>query len=349
MIVYYDFFRFIVRALQGKLRIGTAQQTVLVALAHAVAETQMQLGSGGGCGGAVMEAVRRIVGEQAKEWAANVKSGNNDSAESTGGDQEGALKPTGNRLNKKKKVVSSSSKSTAASSSGTSTASSSSSRRVILDDDEDEEEAEMDDEEEGEDEETDNAEVKATATEAVVVEIEAEATPAVAAAEDAIVSKQEAQEEEPQQQIEAPKSLTEMIESITDKATPESVKLKNFACALYCATLVEAGGAEAEEMPLSASAAARAYAQAQQQLPKDLRWQCAEIAVKRAFSECPNLSILVSNLLTRPLHELHRASCLSIGLPVAPMLAKPTKEIGEVLRRLSGLAFTVSLSYCPEM
>jgi Arc/MetJ family transcription regulator len=45
-----------VRALQGKLRIGTAQQTVLVALAHAMSEIQLQLKEG-----SVMESVRKVV------------------------------------------------------------------------------------------------------------------------------------------------------------------------------------------------------------------------------------------------------------------------------------------------
>lgn len=125
------------------------------------------------------------------------------------------------------------------------------------------------------------------------------------------------------------------IEAVNEKCTPESVKLKTFALALYCAANHS-----------DTSARARAASKAHQLLPKDLRYQCAEIAVKRAFSECPNLSLLVKHLLQQPLHMLYRHSCLSIGLPVAPMLAKPTKEIGEVLRRLSGLAFTVRHCCC---
>lgn len=133
--------------------------------------------------------------------------------------------------------------------------------------------------------------------------------------------------------------LSGRIDAVREKVTPESVKLRAFALALYRASCLIA----------DSSAAARATAKAHQLLPRDQRYQSAEIAVKRAFSECPNLSLLVRHLLQQPLHLLYRHSCLSIGLPVAPMLAKPTKEIGEVLRRLSGLAFTVSFEqkiYC---
>jgi DNA ligase-1 len=76
--------------------------------------------------------------------------------------------------------------------------------------------------------------------------------------------------------------------------------------------------------------------------------ELAEIAVKRAFSECPNLSILVSALISKPLYQLYQSCRLIPGVPVAPMLAKPTKAIGEVLKRLSGLAFTMEYKYDGE-
>jgi DNA ligase-1 len=83
-------------------------------------------------------------------------------------------------------------------------------------------------------------------------------------------------------------------------------------------------------------------------LAKEVRCELAVVAVKRAFSECPNISILVHALLSRPLHELYLSCRLIPGVPVAPMLAKPTKEVGEVLRRLSGLAFTMEYKYDGE-
>jgi ATP-dependent DNA ligase len=70
---------------------------------------------------------------------------------------------------------------------------------------------------------------------------------------------------------------------------------------------------------------------------KDRLKEYCEIAVKRAVSECPNLSFLTSALLTYPIHMLYERCKLQIGMPVAPMLAKPSKEIMEVLKRLSGL------------
>lgn len=77
------------------------------------------------------------------------------------------------------------------------------------------------------------------------------------------------------------------------------------------------------------------------------KFELAEVVVKRAFSECPNLSLVVNGLLSRPLlvsqvfavalliifdrrSELHTVCKLVPGVPVHPMLAKPTKKITEV-------------------
>ena len=48
-----------------------------------------------------------------------------------------------------------------------------------------------------------------------------------------------------------------------------------------------------------------------------------------------SLTLLVNALLSAPLYKLYDACRLGPGLPVAPMLAKPTKQVNEVLRRLS--------------
>jgi DNA ligase-1 len=81
---------------------------------------------------------------------------------------------------------------------------------------------------------------------------------------------------------------------------------------------------------------------------KTQKKELAEIVVKRAYSECPNFGKLCPSLLSMPLHEIHRTCKLQPGVPVAPMLAKPTKQIGEVLKRLSGLEFTMEYKYDGE-
>lgn len=85
-------------------------------------------------------------------------------------------------------------------------------------------------------------------------------------------------------------------------------------------------------------------------LPKDVRNELAVIAVKRAFSECPSLTVLSNSLLQNQnsLHELHKYCRLTPGVPVAPMLAKPTKKVAEVLKRLSGQLFTMEYKYDGE-
>eukprot|EP01033_Poteriospumella_lacustris_P011400 gene11400-8114_t len=77
-------------------------------------------------------------------------------------------------------------------------------------------------------------------------------------------------------------------------------------------------------------------------------YEAADVAVKRAFSECPNLSLVLAACVDYPLHLLYQRCRLLMGVPVAPMLAKPTKEIGEVLRRLETQAFTMEYKYDGE-
>lgn len=83
-------------------------------------------------------------------------------------------------------------------------------------------------------------------------------------------------------------------------------------------------------------------------LPREKAYEAAEQAVKRAFSECPNLTLLLAALSSYPIYQLYTHCKLHIGIPVAPMLAKPTKAVAEVLSRLSGLAFTMEYKYDGE-
>ena len=83
-------------------------------------------------------------------------------------------------------------------------------------------------------------------------------------------------------------------------------------------------------------------------LPLDAKLDTAVNIVKKAYSEVPSFDSLLDALLNVPLQELHKACTLTPGIPVEPMLAKPTKSVLEVLKRLNGLRFTCEYKYDGE-
>jgi DNA ligase-1 len=117
--------------------------------------------------------------------------------------------------------------------------------------------------------------------------------------------------------------LHDWVGSLSFSAPEESVKLRN-------ASKDSCGGCRVRK------------------LTKEERDECAVIAVKRAFSECPSLDILANTLLKYPIYDIFKYCLLTPGVPVAPMLAKPTKQIAEVLKRLNGLHFTMEYKYDGE-
>jgi DNA ligase-1 len=82
--------------------------------------------------------------------------------------------------------------------------------------------------------------------------------------------------------------------------------------------------------------------------PIEKRLEAAVNMVKQAYSEVPSYDALLDAALKVPLVGLHEACNFHPGIPVAPMLAKPTKSIQEVLKRLNGLAFTCEFKYDGE-
>jgi hypothetical protein len=70
--------------------------------------------------------------------------------------------------------------------------------------------------------------------------------------------------------------------------------------------------------------------------------------IKRAYSEVPSYDALLDAALRVPLTAMYQACTLTPGIPVAPMLAKPTKSIQEVLQRLNGQKFTCEYKYDGE-
>ncbi|KAH8063356.1 DNA ligase [Aureococcus anophagefferens] len=83
-------------------------------------------------------------------------------------------------------------------------------------------------------------------------------------------------------------------------------------------------------------------------LPKDARAAAADAVVKQCYAEAPSYATLCEGILSRPLWALPEACALAVGVPVFPMLAKPTKSVGEVLKRLGGIAITCEHKYDGE-
>lgn len=74
-----------------------------------------------------------------------------------------------------------------------------------------------------------------------------------------------------------------------------------------------------------------------------------EAAVRQAFSEMPNFDNLIKALMEgRNSQSLLEVCRISLGVPVKPMLAKPSKGIAEVGERLSGKRFTGEWKYDGE-
>ncbi|KAK4701184.1 DNA ligase 1, partial [Phenoliferia sp. Uapishka_3] len=70
--------------------------------------------------------------------------------------------------------------------------------------------------------------------------------------------------------------------------------------------------------------------------------------VKQVFSEIPSYDLVIPALLEQGIHHLKEICYLTPGIPLKPMLAKPTKAITEVLDRFEGKRFTCEYKYDGE-
>ena len=72
-----------------------------------------------------------------------------------------------------------------------------------------------------------------------------------------------------------------------------------------------------------------------------------EVSIKQAICEQPDYDELVQQLiLVGDQHEKIKDSChIRVGIPVKPMLAKPTKGVNVVLQRFEGIKFTCEYKY----
>lgn len=83
-------------------------------------------------------------------------------------------------------------------------------------------------------------------------------------------------------------------------------------------------------------------------IPVEKTLEAAANMVRKVYSEVPSYDALLDAALKVPLIELHKACHFQPGIPVEPMLAKPTKSIQEVLKRLNGQEFTCEYKYDGE-
>lgn len=70
--------------------------------------------------------------------------------------------------------------------------------------------------------------------------------------------------------------------------------------------------------------------------------------IKSVYSELPTYDLVIPALLAHGIDNIRSHCKLTPGVPLKPMLAKPTKAIGEVLDRFENKKFTCEYKYDGE-
>lgn len=76
-------------------------------------------------------------------------------------------------------------------------------------------------------------------------------------------------------------------------------------------------------------------------------YQAAKI-VKQAYSVIPVYDKIVPALLSGGVWDLPKTCTFSPGIPVGPMLAKPTKGVSEIVEKFQDMEFTCEYKYDGE-
>lgn len=83
-------------------------------------------------------------------------------------------------------------------------------------------------------------------------------------------------------------------------------------------------------------------------VPSTAEMEKAEATLKTVYSELPSYDVIIPAMLESGIVNLRENCKLRPGVPLKPMLAKPTKAITEVLDRFEGQTFTCEYKYDGE-
>lgn len=102
------------------------------------------------------------------------------------------------------------------------------------------------------------------------------------------------------------------------------------------------------QVSLAHAMVAHEVAQEGNKIPSDDQLKKGEELFKSVYNELPAYEVIVPALLKGGIWKLRDTCRLQPGVPLKPMLAKPTKSIGEVLDRFEGKDFTCEYKYDGE-
>ncbi|KAK5121033.1 hypothetical protein LTR85_005817 [Meristemomyces frigidus] len=102
------------------------------------------------------------------------------------------------------------------------------------------------------------------------------------------------------------------------------------------------------QVALAHAVTAHAVAEDGRKVPSETELKKGEEVFKAVYNELPSYEVIVPALLKGGIWKLREACKLQPGVPLKPMLAKPTKSIGEVLDRFEGKDFTCEYKYDGE-
>lgn len=102
------------------------------------------------------------------------------------------------------------------------------------------------------------------------------------------------------------------------------------------------------QVALAHAVVAHAVSEDGKKVPNEVELKKGEELFKTVYNELPSYEVIVPALLKGGIWKLRETCKLQPGVPLKPMLAKPTKSIGEVLDRFEGKDFTCEYKYDGE-